>query len=341
MERRRSRPLSERCLPPPSRRHSRVPLLPGPSRLPLLALLLALLAGPHRLRRLAPAPTTPPRQRPRPGSGVPGHRHRRQRRADDRRAARGDRLDVGDRHRDALRDRRRRPGRGRRQHLQLPRGRADDRPVGLHPQRRGDRRVRPRPGGAQRRHERHRRRARRARRSRPCCSAPRRPSTTATRSSTTLGDATGHADEADEVVADMQDRIDAAVDVGAGRRRRARGSTTSSTRPSTPRRARTFIGSIYALFGLENIADGAPDAAGGYPQLSAEYVVGAGAGPDRAGRHQVLRPDGRGGRPARRPSTPCPPCRRAGSSPPTTTSPPAGARGSPTSPSRSPRALKG
>ena len=36
----------------------------------------------------------------------------------------------------------------------------------------------------------------------------------------------------------------------------------------------TFIGSIYALFGLENIADGAADAAGGYPQLSAEYVVG-------------------------------------------------------------------
>ena len=36
----------------------------------------------------------------------------------------------------------------------------------------------------------------------------------------------------------------------------------------------TFIGSIYTLFGLENIADSAPDAAGGYPQLSAEYVVG-------------------------------------------------------------------
>ena len=36
----------------------------------------------------------------------------------------------------------------------------------------------------------------------------------------------------------------------------------------------TFIGSVYELFGLENIADGAEDAAGGYPQLSAEYVVG-------------------------------------------------------------------
>ena len=28
------------------------------------------------------------------------------------------------------------------------------------------------------------------------------------------------------------------------------------------------------MFGLKNIADGAPDAAGGYPQLSAEYIVG-------------------------------------------------------------------
>ena len=36
----------------------------------------------------------------------------------------------------------------------------------------------------------------------------------------------------------------------------------------------TFIGSVYALLGLVNIADEAPDAdAGGYPQLSAEYIV--------------------------------------------------------------------
>jgi iron complex transport system substrate-binding protein len=36
----------------------------------------------------------------------------------------------------------------------------------------------------------------------------------------------------------------------------------------------TFVGSIYTQFGLENIADGAPDATGGYPQLSAEYIAG-------------------------------------------------------------------
>jgi iron complex transport system substrate-binding protein len=37
----------------------------------------------------------------------------------------------------------------------------------------------------------------------------------------------------------------------------------------------TFIGQLYALAGLENIADAAPDAESGYPQLSAEYIVKA------------------------------------------------------------------
>lgn len=37
----------------------------------------------------------------------------------------------------------------------------------------------------------------------------------------------------------------------------------------------TFIGSILAKFNLKNIADKAPDTAGGYPQLSAEYVIDA------------------------------------------------------------------
>ena len=35
----------------------------------------------------------------------------------------------------------------------------------------------------------------------------------------------------------------------------------------------TFIGQVYALLGLENIADGAKASAGDYPQLSAEYIV--------------------------------------------------------------------
>jgi iron complex transport system substrate-binding protein len=89
----------------------------------------------------------------------------------------------------------------------------------------------------------------------------------------TLGDATGHAEEADEVVADMQDRIAAAVesvpaDVEGMRVYHELDPGFFSAASST------FIGSIYTQFGLENIADGAPDASGGYPQLSAEYIAG-------------------------------------------------------------------
>ncbi len=35
----------------------------------------------------------------------------------------------------------------------------------------------------------------------------------------------------------------------------------------------SFVGQVYALFGLTNIADAAPGAESGYPQLSAEYLV--------------------------------------------------------------------
>lgn len=37
--------------------------------------------------------------------------------------------------------------------------------------------------------------------------------------------------------------------------------------------SKTFMGSILAKFGLKNIADAVPDTAGGYPQLSTEYVI--------------------------------------------------------------------
>jgi ABC-type Fe3+-hydroxamate transport system substrate-binding protein len=91
----------------------------------------------------------------------------------------------------------------------------------------------------------------------------------------TLGEATGHAEEADEVIADVQDRMKAAVasvseDV-EGMRVYHELDPSFFSADST-----TFIGSIYAMFGLENIADGADASAGGYPQLSAEYVVGQG-----------------------------------------------------------------
>jgi iron complex transport system substrate-binding protein len=90
----------------------------------------------------------------------------------------------------------------------------------------------------------------------------------------TLGAATGHADDAAKVVADMQDRIDAAVasvdDAAEGT------SVYHELDPSYySASSSSFIGTVYALFGLENIADEAPGADTGYPQLSAEYVVGA------------------------------------------------------------------
>jgi iron complex transport system substrate-binding protein len=89
----------------------------------------------------------------------------------------------------------------------------------------------------------------------------------------TLGAATGHADEAARVAADMQHRIEAAV---ASVPASAHGLRVYHELDPTYYSAAgsTFIGGVYALFGLQNIADGAPDLAGGYPQLSAEYVVG-------------------------------------------------------------------
>jgi iron complex transport system substrate-binding protein len=89
----------------------------------------------------------------------------------------------------------------------------------------------------------------------------------------TLGEATGHTKDADGVVTDMQKRIKAAVaSVPAG----AKGEKVYHELDPTfySAASSTFIGSIYSMFGLKNIADGAPDPAGGYPQLSAEYIVG-------------------------------------------------------------------
>lgn len=90
----------------------------------------------------------------------------------------------------------------------------------------------------------------------------------------TLGAATGHADDAAKVIQDMQDRIAAAVDSAASA---AAGLSVYHELDPTYYSASssTFIGGIYELFGLENIADEAPGAETGYPQLSAEYVVGA------------------------------------------------------------------
>jgi len=87
-----------------------------------------------------------------------------------------------------------------------------------------------------------------------------------------LGAVTGHAAQASALVARMKLRIDALVKAGT---RRARGLTVyHELEPDLySATSKTFIGRVYALFGLKNIADAADSAGTGYPQLSAEYVV--------------------------------------------------------------------
>lgn len=85
-----------------------------------------------------------------------------------------------------------------------------------------------------------------------------------------LGDATGHTEEAETVVADMRSRID---ELAAGKP----GSGLSVFHEVSPdfysATSKTFIGSVYTLLGAKNIADAAGGKAPDYPQLSAEFVV--------------------------------------------------------------------
>jgi iron complex transport system substrate-binding protein len=89
-----------------------------------------------------------------------------------------------------------------------------------------------------------------------------------------LGLVTGHAQEANALAARMNRRIRAIVDKVHAKLQKASVyheldenlfSVTSDT----------FVGRVYAMFGLTNIADAAKGAGSDYPQLSAEYVVAA------------------------------------------------------------------
>ncbi|WP_406317307.1 ABC transporter substrate-binding protein [Streptosporangium sp. NBC_01639] len=88
---------------------------------------------------------------------------------------------------------------------------------------------------------------------------------------TDLGAATGNKAKADEVVAGMRKQIDALAAAAPKDKK----LTYYHELDITPYAATstTFIGQIYGLFGLTNVADKAPDAAGGYPKLSAEFVA--------------------------------------------------------------------
>lgn len=89
-----------------------------------------------------------------------------------------------------------------------------------------------------------------------------------------LGTATGQTAKADELTAQMKSEIDAAI---AQIPAEAAGLTYFHELDNTlyTVTSATFIGSIYALAGLTNIADTAADAASGYPQLSPEFIVDA------------------------------------------------------------------
>jgi iron complex transport system substrate-binding protein len=88
-----------------------------------------------------------------------------------------------------------------------------------------------------------------------------------------LGKVTGHANEANALVGRMTRQIRSILD-----KVRAKATTASVYHELDQNlfsvTSNTFVGRVYAMFGLKNIADAA---AGGsdYPQLSAEYVVSA------------------------------------------------------------------
>jgi iron complex transport system substrate-binding protein len=91
-----------------------------------------------------------------------------------------------------------------------------------------------------------------------------------------IGQATGHAAQAELVATSMQQEIAADV-LKAGTAHR--GETyywELSANPYYSVTSTTFIGQIVGLFGLKNIADAASKPAdGGYPELSEEYIVTA------------------------------------------------------------------
>lgn len=90
----------------------------------------------------------------------------------------------------------------------------------------------------------------------------------------TLGEATGHADEAAAIVEDMRSRIE---DLAASAEPEARGLTVyhEISPDFFSATSQTFIGSVYEQLGLRNIADEAGGGAPDFPQLSAEYILDA------------------------------------------------------------------
>ena len=86
-----------------------------------------------------------------------------------------------------------------------------------------------------------------------------------------LGAATGHADESAALVEQMRSDIQGLVDVADP----ATGTSFYYELDDTfySATSKTFIGQLFRMLGLENIADEVGKGSGGYPQLSAEYII--------------------------------------------------------------------
>src|SRR5207248_259796 len=87
-----------------------------------------------------------------------------------------------------------------------------------------------------------------------------------------LGSVTGHKRSAAALVTRMKRAIKKAIASTPNRGLSVYHELTPDYYSAT---SKTFIGGIYKLFGLRNIADAADSTASGYPQLSAEYILSA------------------------------------------------------------------
>jgi iron complex transport system substrate-binding protein len=87
-----------------------------------------------------------------------------------------------------------------------------------------------------------------------------------------LGVRTGHARVAERLVAGMRTRIARSIAGAPKRSLRVYHELTPDYFSAT---SKTFIGRVYTLFGLRNVADAADSTGTGYPQLSAEYILTA------------------------------------------------------------------
>ncbi|HEX4090139.1 MAG TPA: ABC transporter substrate-binding protein [Trebonia sp.] len=91
-----------------------------------------------------------------------------------------------------------------------------------------------------------------------------------------VGQATGHANQALEVVKNMREEITDAVRSAGPKYQGMTYYWELSNNPYYSATSATFIGHILDMFGLKNIADAAGKPAdGGYPELSQEYIVTA------------------------------------------------------------------